>query len=243
MRKRLLRGQDGFSLAEMMVTIVIMIVVLFALYSIFDTSIRVFKFGNDKVEAVENARLGLAKMEREIRATYPVNGLTGVPRYRFFTTNGTALTSPPQVVWPNSTMSTQITFGNELNNTLQTSGNGKIDCNPGSVTVSTADDTPCEYITYKLSSSGSTRTLLRNKSVSGSTSSSGDQPVVEFVKPNGLQFRYFTAGGTVIAPASPGTYTQADIARVEISLQIIKDKVTQTLTTEVDLRNPGSISP
>ena len=52
-RERLVREEGGFTLTEMMVTIVIMIVVLFALYSIFDMSIRVFSFGNDKIEAME----------------------------------------------------------------------------------------------------------------------------------------------------------------------------------------------
>jgi len=51
----------------------IMIVVLFALYSIFDMGIRVFSFGNDKIEATEQARLGMEKMTREIRAAYPVD--------------------------------------------------------------------------------------------------------------------------------------------------------------------------
>ena len=57
----------------MMVTIVIMIVVLFALFSIFDMSLRVFAFGNNKVEAMESARLGVEKMEREIRGAYKYN--------------------------------------------------------------------------------------------------------------------------------------------------------------------------
>ena len=56
----------------MMITIVIMIVVFFALHSIFDMSLRVFSYGNNKAEAMENARLGLEKMEREIRQAEPV---------------------------------------------------------------------------------------------------------------------------------------------------------------------------
>jgi type II secretory pathway pseudopilin PulG len=66
-----LKREDGFTLPEVLVTMMLMIVVLFALYSIFDMSLRVFSFGNDKVEAVQNARLGLEKMEREIRGAYP----------------------------------------------------------------------------------------------------------------------------------------------------------------------------
>jgi prepilin-type N-terminal cleavage/methylation domain-containing protein len=64
-RERLLREESGFTLAEVMVTIMLMLTVMFALYNIFDMGLRVFSFGNSKVEAVENARLGLGKMERE----------------------------------------------------------------------------------------------------------------------------------------------------------------------------------
>ena len=46
---RVLREERGFTLTEMMVTTVIWIVMLFALYSMFDMSIRVFGFGNNKV--------------------------------------------------------------------------------------------------------------------------------------------------------------------------------------------------
>lgn len=247
---RLVRAQAGFTLAEVLVTMMIMLVVLFALYSIFDMSLKVFRFGNDKVEAVENARLGMEKMEREIRASYPVNGpsSTGTNRYRFFNANGST-SSPPTIAWPNSTMKTQITFGNELNNSLQSNGNQQIDCNPGSATPSTSDDTPCEYITYKLTQTANPSTICTAavtgpctlRRVNAADSSGAGDPVVEFVKPDGLQFRYFTASGAVIDPASPGSYTQADIARVEIKLQIDKNNRTQTLTTEVDLRNPGSI--
>jgi prepilin-type N-terminal cleavage/methylation domain-containing protein len=96
-REQLLREEGGFTLSEVLVTMMIMTVVLFALYSIFDMSMRVFSFGNDKTEAVENARLGLEKMEREIRAAYPYDKANG---------NTTVLTT-----WTVS----QITFGNDLN--------------------------------------------------------------------------------------------------------------------------------
>jgi prepilin-type N-terminal cleavage/methylation domain-containing protein len=76
MKRRSLQ-EDGFTLVEMMVTIAVMIVVMFALYSVFDMTVRVFMFANDKVEAVENARLGLERMEREIRAAYPYDKPSG----------------------------------------------------------------------------------------------------------------------------------------------------------------------
>ena len=69
--RRSLRDESGFTLPELLVTITIMVTVLFALYSIFDTSVRIFRYGSDQLKAVENARLGLERMEREIRAAYP----------------------------------------------------------------------------------------------------------------------------------------------------------------------------
>jgi competence protein ComGC len=75
--KRLLREEGGFTLSEMMVTILIMIIVLFALYSIFDMSIKSYSFGNSKAEAMENARLGMDKMEREIRQAYALDKANG----------------------------------------------------------------------------------------------------------------------------------------------------------------------
>lgn len=243
MRERFLREQSGFTLPEMLVTMMMMIVVLFALYSIFDMSIRVFKFGNDKVEAVENARLGLEKMEREIRAAYPVKGPTGNPRYRFFSADG-SITSPPAAM----PTAAQITFGNELNNSTQPKGNGIIDCNPSGAAVGDPGYTPCEYITYKLTDDASgavcTAAPCTLRRVNAANSSVAGAPVVEFVRPPdttapidpdqyGLRFKYLTASGTVAT-------TQADIARVEMALQIVKDDGTQTLTTEVDLRNTGA---
>lgn len=97
--KCLLREESGFTLPEMLVTIMLMLVVMSALYSIFDMSIRVFSFGNDKTEAVENARLGLERMEREIRAAYPYDKIS----------NNTTLLSSCNPTCP----SDSITFGND----------------------------------------------------------------------------------------------------------------------------------
>jgi len=90
-----------------MVTIMVMLTVFFALHSIFDMSIRVFGFGNDKTEATENARLGLERMEREIRAAYPYNKAASPPDTKMLGAFGTG----------------QITFGNDLN------GNRIVDSN------------------------------------------------------------------------------------------------------------------
>lgn len=209
-RERLVKDEGGFTLPELMVTMLMMVMVLFALYNIFDMSIRVFSFGNDKTEAVENARLGLEKMEREIRAAYPQGS------------SGTLF---------NTWNSNSIAFGNDLD------GNRTIEC--------VASGTPpCETISYDVYSTGSTYALGRKNSFGGV-----QQPVVEFVNyvnpsNTGLSFRYFTGDGTEIDPASPAPFTEADIRRVQITLRIEVKRGpqagTQTLTTDVALRNRGS---
>lgn len=127
-----MRGQGGFTLPEMMITITIMVAVLFSLLSIFDTSIRVFSLGNDKVEAVENARLGLDRMARELRAAYPYDRINGQPH--LFWSSGV----PTAGAMPSSA---GATFGNDVN------GNRKIDAG--------------EQITYGLGA-GTPAVLLRN---------------------------------------------------------------------------------
>lgn len=102
-RSGMLRDESGFTLTEVLVTMMMMILVMFALYSVFDMSLRVFGFGNDKTEATENARLGMERMEREIRAAYPDRTV-----------------DPPKLF--STWTSDQITFGNDLD------GSRKIEC-------------------------------------------------------------------------------------------------------------------
>jgi type II secretory pathway component PulJ len=136
-RRGFIRDEGGFTLTEMLVSITIMIVVLFALYSVFDMSLRVFGVGNDKVEATENARLGLDKMAREIRAAYPANKISG--QSHLFWTQG----APATATMPTAG---QITFGNDLNGNrrIYNSTTGTLDAN--------------EQITYAVSGT----TLRRN---------------------------------------------------------------------------------
>jgi hypothetical protein len=79
-------------------------VTLFALYSLLDMSVKVFMFGNNKAEAMENARQGLEKMEREIRQAYAFNRGAG----------DTQLLSAME--------DNEIEFGNDLD------GDGIIEC-------------------------------------------------------------------------------------------------------------------
>jgi prepilin-type N-terminal cleavage/methylation domain-containing protein len=217
-RERFLNDERGFTLSEMLVTIIIMTVVLGGLSSMFHTSLRIFSYGNNKVEAVESARAGLEKMEREIRAAYPV----GSGSHLFFSANGSA-SNPPQAM-PSDT---QITFGNELGD--EGEGDGTIDCGD-----------PCEYITYKLTDDASgdacTVSPCDLRRVNEANSDLPGNPVVEnAVVPGGLTFTYFKSDGTIAT-------TEGEIDKVSVSLVITVDPgtktaATQRLTTEIDLRN------
>jgi prepilin-type N-terminal cleavage/methylation domain-containing protein len=126
MRQKFLHEEDGFTLPEMLVSMTVMVVVLMALYSVFDMSVRVFGFGNDKVEATENARLGLEKMAREIRSAYPYDKING-QSHLFWNS-----ASPTTPAFP---ASSSVTFGNDLN------GNRKIDVASEQITYSASGGT------------------------------------------------------------------------------------------------------
>ena len=185
MSHKVLKEEGGFTLAEVLVTMMLMIVVLFALYSIFDMSIRVFSFGNDKIEATENARIGLAKMEREARAAYPRNKPA----------DDTLLFA--------GTDTDTIVFGNDTN------GNHVVDND--------------EVITYQRGVSDPS-TLQR-------VNNSNSQPAIEYV--SDLQFEYQDAQGNDLGETP-------DLSRakiVAIKLTVSKGGRTQTLSTDVSLRN------
>ena len=100
------REEAGFTLVEVLVSAAMMFAVLFALYAIFDVSVRAFGYGGDRVEAVGNARLALGRMEREIRAAYPYDPTSTPPRKFLFL-------DPLNPTKPAVPTSTRIVFGNE----------------------------------------------------------------------------------------------------------------------------------
>jgi type II secretory pathway component PulJ len=98
--------EAGFTLVEVLVAATMMFAVLFALYAVFDVSVRAFGYGGDKMDAVGNARLALDRMEREIRAAYPYDPTTDPPR-RYL------LLDPLDPTMPAVPTATRIAFGNE----------------------------------------------------------------------------------------------------------------------------------
>jgi type II secretory pathway component PulJ len=105
-RRRSWRETSGFTLVEVLVSSMMLFAVLFALYAIFDVSVRTFGYSRDRLESVENARLALGKMEREIRAAYP-HDLTSTPPKRHLFSN------PADPTKPAVPTATRVAFGNE----------------------------------------------------------------------------------------------------------------------------------
>lgn len=212
MSGRLVREEGGFTLTEVLVTMMLMIVVMSALYSIFDMSIRVFGYGNDKVEAVENARLGLDRMARELRAAYPYDRTDPGNSKPYLFWNPASPSAGP--AFPTAT---SITFGNDFN------GSRRIH-NP----LTNAPDSG-EQITY--STSGGV--LLRN----GQPVVEHLQDVVGG-DGQALTFRYMDAMGNTVTSGNEGAITTVRIT-LEVSLKRgIQDQPgTQVLQTDVALRN------
>jgi type II secretory pathway component PulJ len=98
--------EAGFTLVEVLVASMMMFAVLFAIYGIFDVSVRAFGYGGDRLEAVENARLAMDRMGREIRAAYPYD-LTSDPPKRYL------FLDPLNPTKPAVPTATRIAFGNE----------------------------------------------------------------------------------------------------------------------------------
>ena len=219
MKRRLWQEESGFTLVEVLVTMVIMVVVLSALYSIFDMGLRTFSFGNDKVEAVENARLGLEKMEREMRAAYPYQKATSANQLFWIYNSPATPQVPPNNPTAPGTSPGPVTFGNNLNSNFQISG-----------------DEATENISYFLEN------VMLKRSINGGTG----QELAGPVPAGGFQVhRYSSATGTGCPKedAAGNLITQAaaetSITVICVSLTINVNGRSQTLTSDIALRNRG----
>ena len=236
-RGRFLKDERGFTLSEMLITIMIMSVVLLALSSMFQMSLRVFSYGNNKVEAVESARVGLEKMEREIRQAHQFNNAPSQTHLFFNAASPTDALTLPAPDDEGRIVVNELSFGNDLG--APGASDGVITCG-----------TPCEYITYKLTNANGTAacTVAEPQPPCTLWRANGDNsgPVVENVAVNnaadaegtandGLSFTLLKSDST--APANEG-----EVRMVLVKLNVVVDRGldtpgTQTLTTVIDLRN------
>ena len=206
--------EEGFTLAEVLVAMTILVVVLFALHAVFEATVRIMVVGEDELEAAQSARTGLEKMQREIRAAYPYDAAAGEDHLLWNAGDPAtgAIPAPDR-----------ITFGNDLN------GDGRVGCPPPPATSSA-----CEIISYRLyRPAGSTSYALgRAKSRGGNL-----QPVVGNVSDadgdgGALTFEYLDASG------NPAT-SEAEVSAVRITLETEVGDSTRALATEAHLRNRG----
>lgn len=63
------QNNQGFTLAELLVAISIALLLLGALYTVYAISQSSFKYGSEKIELTQNAKIGLERITRELRET------------------------------------------------------------------------------------------------------------------------------------------------------------------------------
>jgi type II secretory pathway component PulJ len=202
--RRLWKEEEGFTLVEVLVAATMMFAVLFALYSVFDVSVRAFGYSGDRLEAVENGRLAMGKMEREIRAAHPYD-LTSDPQKRYLFLN------PNDTTKPAVPTATRIVFGNEIG------GDRRIGAS--------------EVIGYYLSG----HELKRSKG--GSV-----QTLVDSIPTDGLQFILCRRADECPPALAITDEAEIRIVRIELAVEVERrgeDPTSQTLTTDVYLRNRG----
>ena len=75
MRPRMLRGQDGFTLVELMVAMSIFLLILVGIFQVFDPSRNAYQVSERKLDVQQNARVAMDRMARQTRMTgyFPEN--------------------------------------------------------------------------------------------------------------------------------------------------------------------------
>jgi type IV pilus assembly protein PilW len=75
MRSVSFRGQDGFTLVELMVAMSIFLLILVGIFQVFDPSRNAYSVSERKLDVQQNARVAMDRMARQIRMTgyFPEN--------------------------------------------------------------------------------------------------------------------------------------------------------------------------
>jgi len=207
MRARLLRDERGFTLAEVAVTTTIMIIVLFALHSMFEMSLKVYSYGHNKVEATEISRVALEKMEREIRQASAYNQPSDLHLFDQRTAN-------------------EIRFGNDLN------GSGAIECpNSSGRCEKIGYRLNNGTLGRDSTSTGATNTLANLRPVAENVQS------LTFTYYNKSGAVVAPGGAEATDPAAATYIDRVQVSLVVSVDQGIGKPGTQTITSIIDLRN------
>lgn len=213
-KSRLYREEDGFTLVEVLVTTLVMVIVLFALAGIFDMTLRTYSFSNNKVEAVENARLGLEKMSREVRAAYPYDKAASPEDTRLLDTMAQGeISFGNDNVIPNF----EVDLTEEITYTLDDGSGGTCDTGDTCRLVRSIGDGSYEpVVEYVRAPEGLRFTYLKEDA-------DGD--------------------GQMDPTTDPTEEPLVEVVRIELDVVVDaggRDEGVQTLTTDVALRNRGS---
>lgn len=238
MPKMAAMNKKGFTIVELLVSILLTSIIMGAIYSVYRVQTHSAKVQENRLEAQEYARSVLDIMVREIRnAAYNPLGAISLP-----TAPGTncagGLAGAPGVV---TATATSIRFTYDFQNTAGTASTPDGQC-----------DGPNEDITYQFQAPGPqncptgfgdiTRTA---KNDSGTTTT---ESLTNCNVPTGssnFSLRYFNQAGAEFTP--PGVTDLPNIQRVMITLTVqsknpdaeFGGQLNATMTSNADLRNRG----
>jgi len=186
----------GFTLIELMISMVVGLVVLAAAYGVFDLQNKTLTTQEKLASVYQNARIAMEMMGREISmAGYNQTSTGTTPLQRCKNALVTAGTACAGIRAANAN---SISFTMDVTN------------NAGTGSPDGDRDDPNENITYELyTPSGSDVQVLGRKS----STSASKQQVVEYV--DALSFAYYKSDGTVWQSA---TNDLGDIRRVKITI-------------------------
>lgn len=135
MLRRFLGGDRGFSLVEILIALSTFFIVLFAVYTTFDTSQATYAAGEQRADIQQNARVAMEVVGADLRLAgygYPQATTTFDPTVSCLP--GTEVAIPASIT--NAT-ATSITFWGDIANASTTILN--VDVNPGDTTLNVQD--------------------------------------------------------------------------------------------------------
>lgn len=218
-----MKTNRGFTLVELMVTILLTAIIMAALYSLSRVQTRIAKLQENRVEAQEQARSILDLMARDIRnAAYNPLGIIGNNGNNC----GGGIAGAPGVVTADAMI---FRFTYDFQGGAGSSPDGHC-------------DDPDEDIEYRLDTTGcATNGDIKRRTINPSS----DQKKTD-CNVTSLDLKYFTQAGVELARPVSAT-DRANIQRVLITLTVqsknpdpeFGGQLNATMTSNVDLRNRG----